>query len=316
MNCFLRLLLIGFTGMLLILSAQTNLYADEEQTWQKVFDVKPGGLLSLESDIGSVDIVGTTSDKVEVEVVAIVDAHSREKARKILDDFTLDFEQDSNSVSVFGKYKRQRSSFWGSVSNNIRVEFNISVPSQYDIDIYTAGGSIVISDLSGKVTVETSGGSLHFDGIKGTIHGNTSGGSITLRDCSGDCDVETSGGHIDITGVLGQVVANTSGGGINIEEVSGMIDASTSGGGISARIVGQPKDDCRLETSGGGIVVYLNKDISVDINAETSAGHVESDFPVTTRGKIHRSSLHGRINAGGPELYLHTSAGNIEIIEI
>ena len=70
-----------------------------------------------------------------------------------------------------------------------------------------------------------------------------------------------------------------------------------------------------MTTSGGGIDVYLVKDVKVSVDASTSGGHVSTDFPITVQGKLQSSKLKGEINGGGPQLYLRTSGGSIDIYE-
>lgn len=299
-----------------LLIAATNSYGGHQETWEKSFDVKPGGLLTVESDLGSIEITTNDGNKVEVEIIAEVRTRDTEKAKEILDDFEVDFEQDGNDVSILANYKKRRWSFWKTSRKNPRVEFLISVPEEYNVDLYTAGGSISVGGIRGDAEVETSGGSLGFEKISGSIRGKTSGGSITAALCKGDVDIKTSGGSINIDNVEGEVFARTSGGSVKVEEIQGMIDASTSGGSVTAHITGQPTDDCRLVTSGGSVKVYLNEDVNVYVDAKTSAGRVSTDFPVTVRGKMKKSSLRGKINEGGPELYLRTSGGNIYLKEI
>jgi DUF4097 and DUF4098 domain-containing protein YvlB len=283
--------------------------ADSERTWEKTFDVSPGGFLTVETDYGSIEVGTSGSDKVEVEVIVKADRE------KYLDDFEVEFEQNGNDVSIFGEHKKRRS-FWSNFRKSLRVEFLVTVPRQFELDLHTVGGSISVGNLDGDVRSETSGGSLNFERINGNVHGRTSGGSIQLESCTGEADVKTSGGGITIGEVRGEVSARTSGGSITVEEVMGMINASTSGGGVTAYITGQPRDDCHLSTSGGSIKVYLQKDISVFVDAHTSGGHVETDFPVTVRGKLKKSTLRGKINDGGPELYLRTSGGSIYLREM
>lgn len=54
----------------------------------------------------------------------------------------------------------------------------------------------------------------------------------------------------------------------------------------------------------------------MDVDAHTSGGRVRTEFPVTVRGTIKRNTLDAKINGGGPELYLRTSGGNVEINEL
>lgn len=308
-----RLGLLTILTAVLVVFTAISAYGDFEETWDKTFEVKPGGLLTLESDLGSVEVKTHSNNTVGVEVLVRVDTRSREKAAEILDDIRVDFEQDGNDVSVYLEYKKPRWFFGKRDARRLQVDFFISVPREYNLDLRTRGGSIRVDDLEGDIHAKTSGGSLHFEQVHGSIQAKTSGGSIKVGNCSGMVDVMTSGGSIKIGEVKGEVVAHTSGGSIKVEEVMGMIDASTSGGSITARIAGQPGDDCRLTTSGGSVNVYLNRDIKVNLDAKTSGGHVEIDFPVSISGRVKKSSLQGEVNGGGPELYLRTSGGNINL---
>ena len=302
-------------GCLLLISADAK--AGITRTWNESYDVGPGGTLYIESDLGSITIESNSGNKVEIEVTARLKTNNEDKANDILEDLNIDFEQDGDDVSIFSEFKNRKTwSLWGVTGSSMALEFRVSVPKEYNLDLFTAGGNIEVDDLKGDIRVETSGGSLSFRSIEGLIEGKTSGGSIALLECNGDVDIKTSGGSITIGDVEGDVQAHTSGGSINVNEVKGVLNASTSGGSIKARINGQPADNCRLTTSGGSVTVYLNRDINIDIDASTSAGHVDTDFPVTIRGKVRKSSLKGQVNEGGPELYLRTSAGNINILEI
>ncbi len=293
-----------------------NAYGDYHDTMEKSFNVNPGGQLTLESDIGSVEIKTNNSGKVDIEVEIEIDTDSEKKIQKELDRLDIEFDQDGDDVFIMGTYKRKEWSFFGSSGSKLRLKYLISVPENYDVDIVTGGGGISVDGLHGKVVTETSGGGLTFENIKGDIHGRTSGGGITIENCVGNTDVKTSGGGIIIEKAEGEIYARTSGGGIEIDEIKGIIDASTSGGGITAYISGQPESDCRLTTSGGGIKVYLDDNVNLDVDARTSAGRVKTDFPVKISGRMNKSYWRGEINDGGPELYLRTSAGNIYIEKI
>ena len=307
------------TYLILVLSllVYSTAIAKIERNVEKILDVKPGGLLTLDTDLGSIDIATHDKNTVDVKVNLIADTRSESKAEDIINNFRLEFDQTGDNVEVFGELlKRKSFNFWGSNRNRLKVEFLILVPSNYNLDIRTSGGSIYVQDLTGEIDASTSGGSLTFEHIDGPVFGKTSGGSITLKSCKGLCDVKTSGGSIKIGEVDGEVIAKTSGGSIKVNEVHGTIDASTSGGSVTAKISEQPKSDCRLTTSGGSVNVYLADNIAVDLDAKTSAGSVYTDFDVTVRGKLKKTSVRGKINGGGPELYLRTSGGSIYINEM
>jgi hypothetical protein len=285
-----------------------------EDTINKSFTVRPGGTLFLESDLGSVEVRGSGSDKVDIELIREIRTGRESEAERILKEIETGFDQSGNDVKVTLKYDRRGlERLFNNIGRYLRIKFVITVPERYNLDLYTKGGSISADKIEGTVKTRTSGGSLSFDRIVGEITGRTSGGGITIGDVKGETNVHTSGGSIKIRSAEGPVDAHTSGGGITVEEVMGAIKADTSGGSIKATITSQPKADCRLTTSGGSITVTLGEGIGVDLDAKTSGGSVSTDFPVTIQGEIRKNVLAAKINDGGPDLYLRTSGGSIRI---
>jgi DUF4097 and DUF4098 domain-containing protein YvlB len=320
---------IACAAVLLVLLAGGAILAAEETTVTRSFQVKPGGKFVLDTDIGSVEVRGSTAETVGIAVYREVRSGDPDR---VLKDFKLDFEQRGNDVYVTGEYDRSGfRRFWDSLRNRLRVRFVVIVPTPYGLDLKTSGGGISAAELEGFVMAKTSGGGLEFDRIKGDVRGTTSGGGIRIGRVDGDVDVHTSGGDVRIEETTGRVLAGTSGGGIRIERAGGEVEAHTSGGGIiaddvrgalrastsggsvTATISSQPKSRCSLTTSGGSVNVYLAEGVGVDVDAHASGGSVSTDFPVTLQGRIERHSLRAQINGGGPELYLRTSGGGVRI---
>ena len=310
----------GLIVAMLIFSA--TVYADK--LLEKQFDVQSGGLLTVESDVGSIEVESHGGTTVEVRVYAEKRGWSRKN--DINDMLEFEVKQSGDDVRVKAWRKDRNHNSWNDWGK-MRVEFIIAVPRVYNVDLHTGGGSIAVGDLEGEVNVETSGGSLSFGRIVGPVKGRTSGGSISLESSKGDAEIHTSGGSIKIGNVdgninartsggsisidkaRGSVFARTSGGSIKVDEVMGDIEAATSGGSVKAYISQQPKGECRLETSGGSVSVYLAKNVGVDIEARAS--RVSSDFEVD--GQEERRYVRGKINGGGPKMYLKTSSGRVNI---
>ncbi|OVE78888.1 hypothetical protein BVY01_04190 [bacterium I07] len=282
---------------------------------KKSFRVKRDGWLHLETDIGTIEVTAAGSNEVTIEVRFESKRGNKKRVKEFLDDFDVIFKQDGTDVRVNAEYKQDRWRFWDRFGKYVRVEFIVSVPEEYNVDLKTSGGSITVDDLEGEVESRTSGGSLTFGNIKGPVNGRTSGGSISLEGCDGIVQVKTSGGGIKIGKVKGEIDAHTSGGSIHVEEVMGSINAGTSGGSVTANITKQPDHDCRLTTSGGSVKVYLSDNVRLNLNARTSGGRVVTDIPVTVKGEISKRALKAELNGGGPELYLRTSGGSIYIKE-
>ncbi|MFC1551939.1 DUF4097 domain-containing protein [Candidatus Latescibacterota bacterium] len=336
MNFRTKQLLILVLAVIIVVPSQA-VHARINDVINKSFSVSEGGTLTIDANLGSLEVTTSGRNTVDVEIIRELRTNNRDDADEILEDFEVDFSHDGDDVTIVSEYFNDRSMisrFFSSNNRRINIKYKVSVPEKYNIDLKTSGGSISVEDIEGTVNCKTSGGSLNFGNVVGPVWGRTSGGSITLNDCSGDVDVHTSGGRINIgrvDGVViakssggsitieraeGSVTAHTSGGSIKVEEVSGHIEAHTSGGSVTAHISSQPGSDCKLTTSGGSVNVYLANNINCDVNAKTSGGRVNTEIPVSVTGELRKNALNAQINDGGPELYLRTSGGSINIKEL
>lgn len=323
-------ILPAFTAVFIVSIIGAQACGEVKDVVTKSFDAQDGGLLKIESDRGSIDIKTHLKDEVIIQVIRYADVSDDAEAQKIFNEFSLEFSQDENTVSVRGKVDENMLGIFNN-SNKLKVKYEATIPEKFDVDLNTAGGSIVIGDLDGKVEARTAGGSLNFGRIDGPVLGKTAGGSIRLESSEedvdlktaggsiavgpieGDAQLETSGGSIRVGEVEGTLVAYTAGGSISIEGVAGSVDAKTSGGSVRAAIREQPKNECRLKTSAGNIGISLPEHISLNIKAQTFGGKVTTDLPITVKGDISKSQIQGTLNGGGPLLLLETSGGNITI---
>ncbi len=273
-------------------------YADEIK---RSIPVKPGQTLTVETDMGAIEIEGDSADTVEVEVIR--EGRGSEKLE-------VSIEPTADGVSVVGDWTGGKTG-WAS-GNNPKIRYRIKVPATFNLELDTSGGSISIDDLDGQVRARTSGGSVRLGRIEGEVVARTSGGSIQIKGGGADIQARTSGGSINIGDVSGSVEAKTSGGSINIDEASGTIVATTGGGSVTARMATQPQGRSKLSTSGGGVTLYVNPTLNLNINASARGGGVRSELPINGKTRDDRS-LRGPLNEGGPEVELSTSGGGVRI---
>jgi DUF4097 and DUF4098 domain-containing protein YvlB len=72
-------------------------------------------------------------------------------------------------------------------------------------------------------------------------------------------------------------------------------------------------ESLEFATVNGGITLSLPSGASADVRASTTNGSIDSDFPISVRGRINRHHLSGTIGRGGPGLSLTTVNGNIRL---
>lgn len=92
------------------------------------------------------------------------------------------------------------------------ADYEIKVPYNWDLTIYTAGGDIRIFDVSGQISGKTLGGDIRLLHINGRLNLTTAGGDIELRDSNADGRVHTMGGDVEFRNVTGNVSGTTLGG--------------------------------------------------------------------------------------------------------
>jgi DUF4097 and DUF4098 domain-containing protein YvlB len=309
----------GRAALILIGLLVPVLSARADPRMEKALRLDPGGRFSLQTDLGSVTVTGTSAPGARLVITS---------RRRSLDDLLrFTFREDAASASVTARRRHGRLFSWNRSGGD--VHFEIQVPMQTALDIDTSGGAIKIAGLRSEAKLETSGGGIQVRDLAGDLDGHTSGGGIKLERIRGNVRVETSGGGIegseidgpidaDTSGgsvrldrVSGDIHAHSSGGGIHIFEAGGRVEADTSGGGIEASFARGNGSGGTLETSGGGIEVSIDPTVGLRIDA--SGNSVKADVPITVQGSISRGKLQGNMGGGGQLLRLRTSGGGVRI---
>ena len=284
-----------------------------ERVVEKTFTVQPGGVLHVETQGGDVRVLTSSDATVHVVAKERIRASTDAEADEILQKLTLAIEQNAAGVSATSKYEKQVPGFhWGSWPP-VQVDFTVTVPKNYNVELKTSGGDVTVGDLDGKVNVRTSGGEVTLGKIAGDIDAGTSGGNVRLEEGAGVVKLGTSGGDIKVGRAVGPTDLGTSGGNIDIKSVENTLRASTSGGDVSAGLIGLLKGDCKLSTSGGRVRVIVDKTAAFDLDASTSGGDVDAAGLTITieKGGSGRSKLSGKVNGGGPLLKLRSSGGDV-----
>jgi DUF4097 and DUF4098 domain-containing protein YvlB len=283
--------------------------ATTESNLTKAFAVKPGGRLVMEVDRGSVDI--TTSDRsdVVVEVNRKVTRLSAAKAAEVFAAHEVTFDQDGDRVEIHAKFKQAALSWFNRGGRNLQVAYRVQAPRRFNLELRTAAGDVVATELEGSVKAGTAGGSLKFSTIKGTFDGDTAAGDIHLERATGRVNVRTSGGSIELGELGNDTSATTAAGSITIGTAKAGLTAKTSGGSIE---VGQCAGPAELRTAAGSIQV---KSAQTRLEANTSGGSIRID---DARDTVVAHTAAGDIAASfsaqpHDDCRLTTSGGGIEL---
>ena len=287
-------LLIILISTVPIVQAQTT-----PQVIKRTFDVELGGELTLDSELGSIDVKTANLNKVKIVVTKKaekVDKLLQEVLRstqetftdadvaEALEDFNVTFEEKEGDVNIIGKFKTGKNQWQKKLLllSLLKIQFEVTIPHQYSVNLNTSSDPVSVPDLLGGVRVQTSIGDLRIGEVKGPVWGRTSSsGSITLKGCQGNVDLEASIGDIDLGNVVGDVKAKTgSSGNIILKGCQGNVDLTTSIGNIdlgdvtgTVKVIGgdirigNVGDEVIAQASSSGNIILTSCKNSVDVQA-------------------------------------------------
>jgi hypothetical protein len=270
-----------FCGLLLLGAAAPG--ATLKERFDKTFPLRPGSQVQLTNINGGVTFEAWDRNEVRVEAEKQVKARDSDTARKVMAQIHIDAAPSSAGLRVDTRMPKRGESgggFWDSLFGNdvnYGVSYTVHVPRR------TA------------VVVQSSNGGIELRGTQGEAHLRTSNGGLTVREVEGDLELRTSNG------------------GITVARSAGALSAKTTNGAIQAELTDLPaSSDLSLESTNGGISIRLPRDARFSVDAATSNGGVDSEFPVPgATGR--RSKLQGDVNGGGSKLLIRTSNGGIHI---
>jgi TonB family protein len=286
--------------------------------------VTNGMTLHVNADLGNVRILTTpqtTSPTLHYNVHVETDVPDP-IGQRLLASYSLTTRETLDGVFLTGAIPnvglitRSHRSF---VERNAQfyVQFTITVPLSFNVDISTGGGDIETGDVGGRATLITQGGAITTGRIGLMSHplsGSdrpaakiaTNGGPITLKDVNGDVDAFTAGGHIIVANIDGNAKLRTGGGHIRATKIKGTAQLETEGGNITVGEAGsfvgvrtgggqidfgEARGSVHAQTGGGGIRIMY---VAGPMEVATSGGSICLTRVADT---VHAQTSEGNITA-------------------
>jgi hypothetical protein len=310
-----------------VLAPQSAHAQRPEGSFQRTLTISGSADVDVVSGSGSIEVRQGATGRVEIRGrIHANDGWGRrsrlsagERVRQL--EANPPVEQRGNTVRI--GYIAQEE-----LRDGVSVSYVVTVPPGATLRTDTGSGSQEI-DVDGNVEAHSGSGSLHIrragglrastgsggvtaDTIAAAFHATTGSGSIRVTSAAGPITAKTGSGGIEITQTgRGDVAVSSSSGTVRVRGVRGGVDASTSSGGL--HIAGEMAADWRLSASSGHVTVDLPRDQRFDLDANSTSGRIDLDFPVTVTGRVERRSIRGPVGGGGPLLRVRTSSGGISI---
>ena len=199
-KAFAALLVIGafVSGTFQIVT----LLAHEERTVVTSYPVEGIARIDVDNSAGSVRIVATEGDTIEVTAEISDGLRSTGESQGVFGD-TLELR---GTCPIFG-------------SDWCRVSYRISIPPSLDVRVDADDGSVDVIGVTGNVDLDTDNGSIEMESLSGSIRATNDDGSIEgtgLR--SQDVSADTDNGRVTLSFVAPptSVVATSNHGSVEV----------------------------------------------------------------------------------------------------
>jgi DUF4097 and DUF4098 domain-containing protein YvlB len=265
----------------------------------RTFKVSGTPDVQLETFDGAIEVHSWDREEVEVEI------ERRAMEQSLVDEMKISAEQQGDKivVKVTRPGRREFDGIQVGVHFSPTARLRVALPRQSQLAVVSGDGSIVVEDVNGTITLNTSDGSVRGSRLAGEIVVRSGDGSIRMDRIEGKLDLETDDGSITLDAKPTALRARTADGSIRIE-----IGADSVMGA-----------DWDLQTADGSVTLTLPTGFNAEVDAETRDGSVRASHP-----DVHDESREGnrderrrRLKAtfgtGGRILKVRTGDGTIRI---
>jgi DUF4097 and DUF4098 domain-containing protein YvlB len=127
------------------------------------------------------------------------------------------------------------------------------------------------------------------------FHALTTNGSVVGRNLASVVEATTTNGNVEVS-------------------TSEWVSATTTNGGIRVSMGGAKwTGELKVRTTNGSVEVTMPASAEFRVNAATTNGRIQTDFPVTVQGSFSSKELSGTVGGGGRELKVATTNGTIRL---
>jgi len=283
---------LKINGLLFLLLFSAQLLAQSSQPEQLTVPLSnPGKPYSLKVFLarGTLKIIGYNGKDILVNADKPDSSDRKEMDRKRnREAFWKDNNNDNGEIEGMRRLSNSGSYEITAKENDNNVSINANSPNR-DVPLTIR----IPQDVKLKV-VKTNGEMVKIDNVKGEL------------------EVSNTNGNILLTNIAGSVVANTTNGNITTSFSSVNAQATmaftTFNGNVRVDFPAGMKANLKLNSERGEI--YTDFDIDID-NSHPQANSTSKEKGIYKISKTN--TIYGKINGGGPEIFMKTYNGNIYI---
>ena len=186
-----------------------DLPVQEQETIQKSIFMSGVQHKSLDVDNvwGSIEVVGTNSDQVQLTVNKSVRAESKDKLEQARKEVTLDITDQPGSLKLYvnGPFRCNCNDGCGHREVDgyiVKMDFQLRVPSDIDVKVRTVNeGRVLVRDINGNFLVRNVNGDVEMDNVVGSGTAHTVNGPVKVsfrQNPRENSDFQTVNGAVEL----------------------------------------------------------------------------------------------------------------------
>jgi DUF4097 and DUF4098 domain-containing protein YvlB len=274
--------------------------------WSKTFNVEGSARLRVKTGDANIHVTGG-------EAGGAIQARVLTQNWKIGEDGIQIFDRQSgNEVEIEVRFPQH---WFNANFKHRRVDIELKVPRDIDLNLNTGDGNIDLRAISGDVVLRTGDGNLEIEDVDGKLDANTGDGGVRVARAKGEVTLQSGDGKIEVEGVDGALRVQTGDGPVRVSGRFDLLNVKTGDGRVEAMAQHGSRlaSDWTLWTGDGGLTMRVPAELGADVELHTGDGKIELGVPVTIEGKADTRNIRGKLNAGGKLLTLRTGDGPIRL---
>ena len=173
-------------------------------------------------------------------------------------------------------------------------------------------GDITLSDIEGPVTLHGDFfGTTHLERVHGAVHFQSSFTDFACAGIPGELNVEGRS-DLDVNRVEGPLTLSTTNRNLSLQAVHGAAVVTDRNGSVSLAFAG-PLQSSQVNNENGSVEVTIPANQGFGLQANSHNGDIQDDFGLSSQKTGESTQVSGHVGAGGPELRLQTTEGDISL---
>jgi Putative adhesin len=254
----------------------------------KSLDLEGVRQLNVRMVAGSIDVVGSS------EATDTGGAHI--EVSKLDGALTVTLEGDTLTIA------HERLTWSGLLdwvgNHRASAVVSVSVPDACPVELGVVSADAVVSGITAGTKVKSVSGDVTLDGVNADISAQTVSGDLETRHLEGKLHFTTVSGDLTV-----------------VDGSSSQIKAETVSGDITLDLDVPPGARLDLVSVSGDVTLRLPESASLQVEAKTMSGSLDSAFSGVARdSKPGRSTLRGSVGSGDGFLQAKTVSGDVTLL--